>query len=356
MDPNNTPALYPPPGIEPNFVNPQSLQPERIAVSAIGLALCIIFVGGRIYIRVHLKMFNLDDCIHLFALASFITYIGLIIASGEYSDGRHQWDVTIASFSRSLELQNISDIIYCLTMFTAKYVVLRQIELIFFDHHRNNITYKAIWALIWVNLLFALSLGITFIFACVPRRKIWQPNIQGRCTNSFSTVAGGSAINMVSDYAILIVPLAAVSRLQLPVAKKLRAAAVFAVGAFACAASTVRLYYTVKLFHTDDVTWAIAPVGQWTIAEFTTVFLVACFPYVPRLLHHLNERGKNTVSDSSHTHTTFTSRNPPSGNRTNSGWTGLGEHGESHEVIMLDHVGGGARTPGSIELGVTSSD
>ncbi|KAI0836355.1 hypothetical protein F5Y06DRAFT_298718 [Hypoxylon sp. FL0890] len=355
MDPNNTPALQPPPGVKPNFVNPYSSQPERITVSAICLALCIIFVGGRIYVRVHLKMFNLDDCIHLLSLASFITYTGIIIASGEHGDGRHQWDVTIASLSKSLELQNISEIIYCLTMFTAKYVVLRQIETIFFDHHRNNITYKAIWGLIWFNLLFAFSIGVTYIFACVPREKIWQPNIEGRCINSFFPVAGGSAINMVSDYAILIVPLAAVSRIQLPAAKKIRAAAVFAVGAFACAASSVRLYYTVKLFHTDDLTWAIAPVGQWTIAEFTTVFLVACFPYIPHLLHQLGRRDKQTATHSSHTHTTFTSRNPPSGNRTASGWRELGEHEDSHEVIMLDHVSGSERTPASSELGVTSS-
>ncbi|OTA79664.1 hypothetical protein M434DRAFT_38256 [Hypoxylon sp. CO27-5] len=353
MDPYKTPALYPPPGVEPNFVNPHSLQPERITVSAICLALCIIFVGGRIYMRVQMKMFNLDDCIHLLSLASFITYIGLIITSGEHGDGRHQ------SYQEPSEvwhqLQNISEIVYCLTMFTAKYVVLRQIELIFFDHHRNNITYKAIWTLICVNLLFAVSLGISFIFACVPREKIWQPNIKGRCVNSFATVVGGSAINMVSDYAILIVPLAAVSRLQLPTAKKFRAAAVFAVGAFACAASTVRLYYTVKLFHTEDLTWAIAPVGQWTIAEFTTVFLVACFPYIPRLLHHLSTRDKQTASHSSYTRTTFASQNPSSGNHTNSGWRELGEHEESHEVITLDRLNGNERAPRSDEICISSS-
>ncbi|KAI1406774.1 hypothetical protein F5Y13DRAFT_183920 [Hypoxylon sp. FL1857] len=350
MDPSNTPALYPPPGVEPNFVNPHSLQPERIAISAICLALCLIFVGGRIYIRVQLKMFNLDDYVQLLSLASFITYIGLIITCGEYGDGRHQ----VVDLEARHQLQNISEIIYCLTMFTAKYVVLRQIELIFFDHHRNNITYKAIWTLIWVNFLFALSIGISFIFTCIPREKIWQPNIEGRCISSSAIVIGGSAINMVSDYAILIVPLAAVSRLQLPTAKKLRAAAVFAVGTFACAASTVRLYYTVKLFRTEDITWAIAPVGQWTIAEFTTIFLVACFPYIPRLFHHISNHNKQIASHSSHTQTGFSSQNPPSGNRTNRGWRELEGHEGDREVIMLSDLGNIDSTAGDSHLSITS--
>ncbi|KAI1208290.1 uncharacterized protein F4807DRAFT_158795 [Annulohypoxylon truncatum] len=338
MDPSKTPALRPPPGVEPNFTNPPSLQPERIAVSSICLAICIIFVIARTYTRVRLNTFNLDDCVYLFALASFIAYIGLLIYVGEIADGRHQWDVTIANASKCLKFENITIIMYCVTLFPLKYVVLRQIELIFFDHRRNTFTYKAIWTLIWLTFLFTLSFGISFIFACVPRKKIWEPDIEGHCINTKSTTVGGCAVNMVIDYLILIIPLAAVSRLQLSTARKLRAAAVFTVGILACASSTVRLYYTVKLFQTEDRTWAFAPVGQWTVAEFTTLFLVACFPYVPRLYQLLSKRDKQIQTDSSRTRTTNPTQNASSGVQTVTGWSELEENRGNNEGIMLDQL------------------
>lgn len=58
------------------------------------------------------------------------------------------------------------------TMFAAKYAVLRQIETIFFSHHKKSVTFKVIWAIIWANLLFYVAILFLFMFACAPREKI----------------------------------------------------------------------------------------------------------------------------------------------------------------------------------------
>ena len=84
--------------------------------------------------------------------------------------------------------------------------------------------------MIWANLLLYVSLAISFIFACTPREKIWQPNIDGRCVNAPVLFAAGSAINVISDVTILITPLVAISQLHLPLKTKLKAGAVFLVG------------------------------------------------------------------------------------------------------------------------------
>jgi hypothetical protein len=115
-------------------------------------------------------------------------------------------------------------------MFFAKYVVLRQIETIFLQHHRGHLAYKFIWSLIWVNLIFYGAIAISFILACVPRDKIWNPTAEGVCIDSNASIIATSAINVVSDFTILIVPISGILKLQLPLTRKLGAAAVFAVG------------------------------------------------------------------------------------------------------------------------------
>jgi hypothetical protein len=115
-------------------------------------------------------------------------------------------------------------------MFFAKYVVLRQIELIFLHHRRQILAYKVIWALVWLNLIFYAAISLVFVFACIPRERIWNPKVEGHCIDSIASVIATSAINVLSDFAILIVPLVGVWRLRLPFGKKLGVGAVFAVG------------------------------------------------------------------------------------------------------------------------------
>ena len=62
----------------------------------------------------------------------------------------------------------------------------------------------------------------------------------------------------------------------------------------ACISSILRLIYTVKLSHTQDVSYAIAPVGMWAQAEYATVILCACFPTFPRFFRFITKRDNPT--------------------------------------------------------------
>ncbi|KAI1778531.1 hypothetical protein F4818DRAFT_456328 [Hypoxylon cercidicola] len=231
MDPNLTPALMPPAGVASNLNEPNAIMPMRIAVSVIVLLLCFIGVTLRTYTRVAiLKKFNLEDCALLFAVAGFSAFTVIIIIAGEHGDGKHQWNVSLADVADILLYVNIVEILYGPTMFCAKYAVLRQIESIFLAHRRDSRTYKAIWALIWMNLVFYLILTFLFLFSCIPREKIWNPAIDGHCIDQQNNIVATSGINVVSDVTILIVPLVAIAKLQLPLKTKIGSAAVFAIG------------------------------------------------------------------------------------------------------------------------------
>ncbi|KAK7738422.1 hypothetical protein SLS62_011399 [Diatrype stigma] len=152
------------------------------------------------------------------------------LVAGKNGQGKHQWNVSQRNFSKLLQNLNTIEILYGPTMFCAKYAVLRQIETIFLNHRRQSPVYKAIWLLIWMNLVFYTAISISFILACIPREKIWKPDTVGRCLDSYSSIIATSAINVVSDFTILVVPLVGIWQLQLPLRRKFGAAAVFAVG------------------------------------------------------------------------------------------------------------------------------
>ena len=57
------PALKPPPGIKPNFVNPPSYANALVTVNAVFLTLMLITLALRLYTKgVLLKSLGWDDC------------------------------------------------------------------------------------------------------------------------------------------------------------------------------------------------------------------------------------------------------------------------------------------------------
>ncbi|RYC64322.1 hypothetical protein CHU98_g1884 [Xylaria longipes] len=291
METNQIPALPPPSGFETNFHNPQTQQPMLIVASAITLFLTLGGIGARTYTKAAImRQFELTDYVLLLTGALFVAFVSVQIVAGNYGQGKHIWDVTAADFSNALLILNIIEILYGPTMFCAKFVVLRQIELVFFNHHRQALAFTAIRVLVWANLLFYGAIFLSFILACIPRAKISNPTLPGMCIDTHGSIIATSAINVVSDFTILITPITAIWKLQISIKKKVGAAAVFGVGILATITSIVRLYYSIELTRTNDITWAIVPVASWALGEFTTVILVACFPYFPRLYQYLSHK------------------------------------------------------------------
>jgi len=96
---------------------------------------------------------------------------------------------------------------------------------------RTGFIYWAAHALIWGNLAFYISVFFTTVLQCVPQDKIWDPeHIGGHCINFNIAYIATGAVNVLSDFLILILPLLAIWRLHLALARKLGISAVFATG------------------------------------------------------------------------------------------------------------------------------
>ncbi|KAF2680052.1 hypothetical protein K458DRAFT_312873 [Lentithecium fluviatile CBS 122367] len=291
LDVYTTPALAAPPGVSSNLANPHSLDRSSVAIWSICFTLALSAVTARTFTKAYLlKNIQIEDCD---SQVGFAAVTGVILAAERAGLGRHKWDISLASYA---DFININALMYSLIMFAAKFTVLIQIKRIFTAHQKAFI-YWAVQVLLAANLLGYFAIFVTCLFTCWPKQYHGRNLFHGKCITTHGPIIATSIVNMVSDFTILFIPAFAITGLHMPWKRKVGVGAIFATGAFACASSIIRMVYSIKLFKTNDLTWALSPVGIWGTVEITTVILVAAFPTFPRLFKFLrtHDRGDKYV-------------------------------------------------------------
>lgn len=127
------------------------------------------------------------------------------------------------------QLANASQILYGPLIFMTKLSILLLFLRIFIPT-RTSKTFFFVHLLLWTNLFFYLINTFIKIFECTPRSKIWMPKTAGHCVSIPWMIVVAAIINVISDFTILILPIASVWSLQMGRRQKLAASAVFAAG------------------------------------------------------------------------------------------------------------------------------
>ena len=68
------------------------------------------------------------------------------------------------------------------------------------------------------------------IFQCVPLRKLWNPAVPGTCFNYEALIIASGVLNVVTDFAILGLPMPLLWRLEAPTRRKRLLSIVFSFG------------------------------------------------------------------------------------------------------------------------------
>ncbi|KAL8689055.1 MAG: hypothetical protein Q9224_004733, partial [Gallowayella concinna] len=207
----STPAGRAPPGVIPNFQNPSNLDGPVI----VAIVLCIIISGLATFMRIVL-------------VADGVLFW---ITNNEGGHGAHAWDLHQGTAFRLCYWFQTTTAVYSPAEFLIKLSILLQYLRIFVPNRKNNrLMFYAIHILIWCNLIFYLSKFIGLLAICVPRRKLWQPWTDGHCGDPNTWFIASGLFNVISDFAILVLPLRCIWKLQIPTKKKIMIALVFATG------------------------------------------------------------------------------------------------------------------------------
>ncbi|MCJ1458495.1 hypothetical protein MMC28_008868, partial [Mycoblastus sanguinarius] len=274
---DDTPAAPPPPGVTPNFINPENQLAVINPTLIICLSVATIFVWLRIYTKFLInKSHGDEDYTSFIAWSGFVGYCTIAICNNRTSDGNHIWDTPLGKEMQWLKLANAEEIFYGPLIFITKLSILLQYIRIFVPTRRSAMFYS-INVLIWTNCLFYIADTLVEIFQCVPRTKIWDPTIPGHCVNvniAFITTAA----------------------LHMPTRRKLGISAVFAAGLFGCFASIMRLVYSIQTLHSRDPNYDLVPVALWTIAEIASGILCGCLPVLPQFFRHFLPKIASKIS------------------------------------------------------------
>lgn len=111
--------------------------------------------------------------------------------------------------------------------------------------------------------------------------------VLGKCIASEPTIfVADCTTSLVSDLAILLLPMPLVWQLRTSLRRKLRIMVVFAGGTLACAANVARTIQNYTL-DSEDATYSIEVIMLWAIAEVNIGLICSCLPILPAFYQHM---------------------------------------------------------------------
>ena len=119
--------------------------------------------------------------------------------------------------------------IYSSAVFFTKTSIMLLILRIFYSIQRD-VGYWLTQSLILINGIFYVIYFFIPIFLCFPRSKIWNPEEIGHYLNVDDLYIASSCFNMLSDIAMLSVPVYMMWNLQVSTRRKIGVSAIFLTG------------------------------------------------------------------------------------------------------------------------------
>ncbi|KAM0354826.1 hypothetical protein ACHAPU_000651 [Fusarium lateritium] len=131
--------------------------------------------------------------------------------------------------------------------------------------------------------LWCVSQIIAVCLLCIPLEALWDPSIQGTCIKNQTAIwYANGIIHIALDFAIIVMPLPIVWKLNLPRSQKFLLSGIFGLGTFTIAIALLRLKW---LIPEPDVTWWNVTPASWSLAEIVSGIACACLPtYKPLLV------------------------------------------------------------------------
>ncbi|KAK4869229.1 hypothetical protein LT330_006229 [Penicillium expansum] len=291
--------LTPPVGIDLN----ESYQSQLRAKYAATYALAVVAVTLRLLCRLRISKVRLwwDD---------YIICVALTFATGNFIDmmiwvergvGTHIYPLGMAGVSHFYINLFACEILYTLSVCFTKYSIL-----LFFWRIFNSTNIRIpIYVLASMITGWGLGVILTTVFQCMPIQGLWDYSVKAHCGVNINDFFIGNAVpNIITDWAMLILPLPYVWKIQRSTTQKVALCGAFAMGGFICIISIIRLVIMLDAYKTPsvDATWVFIGPSTWTAVETNIGIVSACLPSLGPLIKSITRKsgGKETSEDDTH--------------------------------------------------------
>ncbi|KAF7860817.1 hypothetical protein EAF04_008335 [Stromatinia cepivora] len=301
------------PGVEPGLV-PQYIGYQMQSTVIAFMVLSIVFVSLRFFARyVSGSRAGIDD---ILIIPAIVCYLGqgvtglLMVHRGGI--GYHAiWlktnhPLALVTFAK---LQIVMVILYSASVTFPKLSMLG-LYLRIFVGKRELVT-----AYITMGIVSAsfLALILCALLQCAPLAYLWDKagHPDGHCFDTGAFWRYGSLPNLITDLAMLVLPLPCIWRLKLSQKDKVGLLFTFITGSIGVITAIVRLVFFWNIDGQADVTWAAVRLGEITIAEPGVYLIAACLPTYRSLFRTFKERAGLTTKGN--TQNTWGSKKETSG-------------------------------------------
>ncbi|EHY55821.1 hypothetical protein ABEF92_000416 [Exophiala dermatitidis] len=273
-----------------------SMVPDRgPATSAVTIAITVlatVFVAARFYTRVWLvRSIKQDDW---WILAAWILAVGFstsICIAVKYGLGKHKADIPDSSFTTLRKAEYGFSILYNPALMLTK----TSIVVFYLSVMSKDVDPVFKWCN-WLTLALVNLVGaaLTFynIFQCRPIAAGYQyptPN-HAKCTDIVTLYLSSAPINIITDIAILFLPMPILTRMRLPRKQKVILVVTFSFGAFVAVVDVIRIAYLqnaalnrfkasgTRLVEQNDFSWYASLSFMWSAVEVCIGIICACVP------------------------------------------------------------------------------
>ncbi|KAJ8133518.1 hypothetical protein O1611_g108 [Lasiodiplodia mahajangana] len=276
----NSPALRPPPGVQPDFDHPPNLNHIVYPTVILGLLLSTIFILLRIYGRWYcMKTVKVQDGLGIIAFLLLVVELAVYFQQLQLSNAGgllvHQWNLRVRDLRPFLIRSIILIHLYAGMMVFLKTAILLDWLQTFSLPGKRGVFYWVCILTITINVVYWV-IGIIIVDTqCIPFESLYDKTVPGRCLSNPKILdVFSNAWGLAADIIILALPQGVIWKLRMSTMKRLGVSVVFAFGLLACLAAGARLGSTISYMHSDDVTYSYSSVALWTVAEVTCGFIV----------------------------------------------------------------------------------
>ncbi|KAG5964865.1 hypothetical protein E4U56_002048 [Claviceps arundinis] len=275
--------------------------PSVFAVTTATLALASVFVGARIICRYWIvRRVTWDDRIMILAwilalfLSSAIDY-GVMVGLG-----KHDSHISDDDWPKLRRAEYVFSILYNPALMAAKTSIL-----VFYLRLAKNtqvILRYASWVTLAIVNVAGLVLTFLNIFQCSPVAAAWstEASSAAKCIPLLTEFICAAPVNIVTDLAILALPIPVLTGMRLPIRQKAILVITFSLGVFVTIVDVVRIYYLQRAI-TDvptgmsddpnsrfggsaDFAWNASLSFLWSAVEVNVGLACACIPTLKPLI------------------------------------------------------------------------
>lgn len=230
-----------------------------------------------------------------------LAYLSLdIVSQTKGCLGKHLYDCTYTEVYWFSRLASIQEPLFYFCVFCIK------LSVAFANRRITGLASKRWMRIHWAFIgLFLVLLPLTVClqaFQCVPvptrysfidMGRITEPG-QLRCIDATSVSISTRVLHIVTDVALISVPIVILLRLHMPAKKKARLIFIFALGGMSTIASILRNLTVLR--YNDDITWQYYDVYVWNTIDICFAVIVASLPALNSSLDTGLERFKRWSS------------------------------------------------------------